>query len=336
MSSAGEKWDPTFTPALTPRKLGRLVLEPSFEPGAFDSHAVDCPFLFTHAGKTWMTYVGWDGRGYQTGLASSANLVDWQKEGILLPRGAPGSLTEHNMALTCLLRQNELYGPGELKQVDGRYVGVYHAYPNPGYEEGPAFIGLCFSRDLRAWEVGGPILLPADGAAWECGGLYKAWLLEENGVYYLFYNAKNHTTGAWREQTGLATSTDLLTWRRSPANPLLRNGGPGQPDEYFCSDPCVLFDRGQWYMFYFGLAADSHARDLLAVSDDLLHWTKMPAPLVDVSPAGPAVDTRHAHKAGIIARDGVLYHYYCAVADQTVQIGNQVHPEMRGISLAHS
>ena len=52
----------------TPKKHGQLVLAPSYKKGAFDSHAVDCPFLFSHDGKFWMTYVGWDGAGYQTGL----------------------------------------------------------------------------------------------------------------------------------------------------------------------------------------------------------------------------------------------------------------------------
>ena len=64
----------------------------------------------------WMTYIGWDGQGYQTGLASSENLLDWKKEGLILGRGPKGSITEHNIALTSILRDNDLFGLGALKQ----------------------------------------------------------------------------------------------------------------------------------------------------------------------------------------------------------------------------
>ena len=123
--------------------------------------------------------------------------------------------------------------------MNGSYLGVYHAYPDPGYEEGPAVIGLCWSRDLRNWRIEGPCLSAADGGAWEQGGLYKACLLEYGGTYYLIYNAKDRSA-KWKEQTGFATSPDLRTWTRFKGNPILRNGSPDSMDERFASDPCVL------------------------------------------------------------------------------------------------
>ena len=65
----------------TPNKCGSLLIEPACRKGTFDSHAVDCPFPFFHNGTYWMTYIGWDGIGYQTGLASSDDLLTWRKEG---------------------------------------------------------------------------------------------------------------------------------------------------------------------------------------------------------------------------------------------------------------
>src|SRR5580704_2261340 len=79
-------WAAEPSPYLTPHKYGKLVLKASTMPGDFDSRSVDCPFFFHHAGRFYMTYVGWDGTGYQTGLASSGDLVDWQKEGCILRR----------------------------------------------------------------------------------------------------------------------------------------------------------------------------------------------------------------------------------------------------------
>ncbi len=309
----------------TPHKYGRLVLSPSGSDADFDGRLCDCPFLFRHDGRFWMTYVGFDGVGYQTGLAVSDDLVHWTKRGLLLGRGPKGSVTEYNAALTCILRDNELLGSGELKKIDGRFIGTYHAYPNAGYESGPAAIGLCFSDDLTHWDVGEPVLHAAGGGAWERGGLYKSWLLEHDGVYYMFYNAKTDKSYDWVEQTGLATSTDLKNWTRHAGNPVIVNGGAGEPDELFASDPCVFRHEGKWVMFYFALARDCHARDLAAVSDDLLNWTKCKEVLIDVGPPG-SIDSQHAHKPGIIASAGRLHHFYCAVSD--------ANPPVRGITFA--
>jgi len=318
----------------TPQKHGKLVVAPSYKKGAFDSHAVDCPFLFSHDGRFWMTYVGWDGTGYQTGLASSYDLLNWNKERLLLGRGPKGSVTEYNAALTCILRDNELFGPGTLKRVSGRFVGTYHAYPKPGYETGPAVIGLCYSDDLRSWDVRPPVLLPEPSCEWEAGGLYKSWILEFDGVYYLFYNAKNRTDNAWVEQTGLATSHDLVHWDRFRGNPVLRLGAKGDFDDRFASDPCVVRHDGIWIMFYFGLCSDGHARDGVAFSDDLRSWRKAGEILIDVGP-DESLDSRHAHKPGVIGKDGRFFHFYCAVAPAKDKcLGEIERDEVRGISVA--
>lgn len=321
---------------LTPEKAGRLLLTPSYRKGSFDSHGIDCPFLFSHDGRYWMTYVGWDGQGYQTGLAVSDDLIAWHKEGCIIGRGPRGSHTANNIALTGILRENALFSAGALKRVGGRFVGTWHAYPDPGYEAGPGVIGLAWSDDLYSWEVGPPVLKPDPACEWEAGGLYKSWLLEADGVYHLFYNAKNRTEPPWVERTGFATSTDLVHWERNPGNPVLGLGEEGAFDDRFASDPCVLFDSGTWYMFYFGLSSDGHARDGVAYSGDLLHWRKSGEILIDVGPPG-SVDSRYAHKPGIIWKDGRLYHFYCAVAPAVnPRMGEIEHDEVRGISVALS
>ena len=59
----------------TPHKYGKLVVAASGEAGAFDSRSVDCPYVFHARGRFYMTYVGFDGTGYQTGLASSSRFM---------------------------------------------------------------------------------------------------------------------------------------------------------------------------------------------------------------------------------------------------------------------
>ncbi|MCD4824597.1 MAG: hypothetical protein K8S55_08310 [Phycisphaerae bacterium] len=337
----------------TPNKTGALVLSPSYEKGTFDSHAIDCPFPFYHDGRYYMTFIGWDSIGYRTGLASSEDLLHWKKEGMIMDRGPKGSVTEFNVALSCILRDNDVFGPATLKKVDGRFLGTYHAYPEPGYEGGPAVIGLCYSDDLRNWEVCDPILKPSPTCEWESGGLYKSWIMEHDGTYYLFYNAKNQTEWPWLEQTGVAISTDLIHWERYEGNPILKVGADGAFDDLFASDPCVFRHDDFWVMFYFGNCSDGHARDGIAFSKDLLNWEKSNKVLVDVGQAGSidsryackagiiakdeSIDSHHAHKAGVIAKNGQLFHFYCAVAPANNAVTGEIQTdEIRGIALAVS
>jgi len=337
LALAATRWNLAEGPEVsrfeTPHKYGKLVLQASGESGAFDSRAVDCPFVFQHDGRFYMLYVGFDGTGYQTGLASSRNLTEWEKLGCILRRDPASSVARYNVAMNWILRENALRSPGRLKKVGGRLLGVFHAYPNPGYESGPAVIGLCWGRDLMNWELGDVILRPEEGADWEQGGLYKPCLVEHAGTYYLFYNAKTKSLpktqgGGWREQIGLATSRDLKHWTRCQCNPIIVNGPPGSWDERFASDPCVVLDGGRWAVFYYGLDRKGVARDLLALGRDPFHMEKVKRILVDVGPPG-SIDSTYAHKPSIVYHQGALYHFYCAVSGRWPR-------EVRGISVARS
>jgi len=311
----------------TPYKYGKLVLSAASDASAFDSRSVDCPFVFSNAGLYYMTYVGFDGTGYQTGLASSKDLVEWTKLGCILRRDPSSAITRYNVAMTWIVRDTMLRSPGRLRKIHGRFLGIYHAYPNAGYEAGPAVIGLCWSDDLMHWDLGDIILRPDDGAEWERGGLYKPCLLEDNGTFYLFYNAKN-TEKRWREQIGVATSKDLKTWTRHPGNPIIANGGAASWDERFASDPAVFRDGRTWVFYYYSLDAKGKARDLLALGNSPFHAEKVDRILIDVGPPG-TVDATYAHKPSVIQHDGALYHFYCAVSGRYPN-------EVRGISLARS
>ena len=290
----------------TPHKRPSLLLAPSHTRGAYDSHAVDCSFLCSHDGRFYMTHVGWDGVAYRTGLASSDDLIHWRREGVILDRGPKGSPTEHNAALSWIVRDNDLFGAGRLKRVRGRFLGTYHSYPGAGYEAGPAAIGLCWSDGRRHWEVDEPILRCTDGDPWERGGLYKSCLVEHDGTYWMFYNAKNVATWPRVEQIGAAVSTDLKSWTRLQQNPLLRVGPPGAFDDKFVSDPCVLRAGDVWVMFHYALSSDGHARDTVAFSHDLVNWERSNEVLVDVGPPGSIRLTSRAQAVGLLQRRDVV------------------------------
>lgn len=317
-----------LAPYRTPYKYDRLLFGGSGVAGSFDEKSVDCPFVFSHDGAFWMTYVGFDGTGYQTGLARSEDLIHWERKGIMLARDPNDPIIKFNIASASILRENDLYSAGKLLKVDGKYVCAWHAYPNSGYEVGAAVIGLAYSTDLLHWERTPPILFAEDGTDWEKGGLYKPCLMKDGDTYYLFYNAK--TTGTpWFEQTGVATSKDLKTWTRFAGNPIIRNGDPDTSyDTRFASDPAVYRYKNKWVLYYFGRAKDGRCHELMALGDDLMHFTKTNEPLVSPGPK-PSYDDDFTHKPTLIAHKGDLYHFYCAV-------GGKWPNDIRGITVARS
>lgn len=341
-------------PYRTPFKRPSLLLGPTGKAGDFDQLSVDDPIVFHANGKFYMLYIGFDGTGYQTGLASSDDLLNWTRIGLAGPRDPASVYTKYNLAISSILRDKSLHGTGEVIKVDGQYVAAWNAYPAAGYEAGAAVIGLARSRDLLHWTLTDPILKPEDGAAWEHGGLYRPDLCLFEGSYFLYYNAKTDTLpkaegGGWHEQTGVATSRDLMTWTRSPLNPILANGTrgsatypPGSPghdrapatpdarDSRFASNPYVMRYGKQYAMFYFGFGYERPGRacEMLALGTDPLHFRKVPEILIDTGAPG-SIDETFAHKPSVIFHAGVLYHFYCAVAGKYPN-------EVRGIAVATS
>ena len=299
---------------ITPYKYGEAVLTGSGVGGMYDRLAVDCPTVFSHNGRYYMMHVGFDGTGYQTGLAVSDDLVRWRKLGVMLRRGSNMVWDSVGMAATTILMDKGLYGGNRLRKWRGRYWLMYHSYPGVGYESGSAEVGLAWTEDesLMDWHFyGAPVFSWRQGAAWERGGLYKTDLLEHDGRFYLFYNAKEKDSEGWTEQTGVAESDDLIHWTRPFDHPVL----PVTPqawDSVFASDPQVFYDARaeRWVMFYYGLGNLS-ACEGVAVSGDLYRWTKFPAPILTTGGRN-TIDSTYAHKPGVIFANGALYHFYCA------------------------
>jgi predicted GH43/DUF377 family glycosyl hydrolase len=341
-------------PYRTPYKYPELVLKATGVKGGFDGLSVDDPIVFRANGSFYMLYIGYDGIGYQTGLASSTDLLHWRREALVGPRDPASASTKYNLAISSILRDKNLHGTGEAIKVKGQYVAAWNAYPSSGYEEGAAVIGLGTSPDLLHWTLTAPILTPLDGMPWEHGGLYRPDLLLDDGIYYLYYNAKTDNLpkvegGGWHEQTGVATSKDLTHWTRSPLNPILPNGPRGSAtyptgnplhdvtpqvtdarDSRFASNPYVVKEGGRLAMFYFGFGyrRPGRACEMLALGSDPFHFTKVAEVLIDTGAPG-TIDETFAHKPSVIYHEGMLYHFYCAVSGKYPD-------EVRGIAVARS
>ena len=327
----------SVAPYRTPYKYPKLLLGPTNAKGDFDEKSVDDPIVFRANNEFNMLYIGFDGTGYQTGLATSPDLIHWTRKALVGPRDTAAKYTKFNLAISSILRDKNLHGTGDAIKIGGRYLGAWNAYPSAGYEEGAAVIGLAWSRDLLHWELTEPILLPQDGTAWEHGGMYRPDLMLDNGTYYLYYNAKTDTLpkaqgGGWHEQSGVATSRDLKTWTRYAGNPILPNGSreTNARDARFASNPYVVKNGKQYAMYYFGFGYQRPGRacEMLALGDDPFHFAKVPEIIIDTGEPG-SIDETFAHKPSVIYHDGSLYHFYCAVSGKWPN-------EVRGIAVARS
>jgi predicted GH43/DUF377 family glycosyl hydrolase len=111
-------------PYRTPYKYPQLVLSATGRKGDFDQRSIDDPIVFYAKGAFQMLYIGWDGIGYQTGLATSPDLVRWTRTALVGPRDAASKYTKYNLALSSILRDKQLRTRGNAIKVKGRYIGA--------------------------------------------------------------------------------------------------------------------------------------------------------------------------------------------------------------------
>jgi predicted GH43/DUF377 family glycosyl hydrolase len=304
-------------------------------PGATNILGTDIPSVYQIPGDDdwYLSFVAFDGKGYQSYTAESTNLVDWGNYRLAMGYGATNEFDHGGRTLGgMLLDSYELKAPRRLKRRDGKFWTLYGAYAQQGgYELRPGGEGLAMSDDGLHWRraVDHPVLSLSDPdcAAWESNRLYQPWLVEDHGRFYDFYNAAHKS----HEQSGVAFSTDLTNWMRYPGNPVLHNQ-PGGYDAGFASDPKVYRDGDHWTMFYFGVGHGG-AHIMIAFSRDLVHWTADPEPLY-LSGGNPSgLDKRYAHKTSLVynPKNDTFYLFYCAVPGQ-----KGVVTEGRGIGLITS
>jgi len=83
-----------------------------------------------------------------------------------------------------------------------------------------ATVGHAISTDLREWQVLPDALAPGPAGSWDDGSTWTGSTLNHEGLWYTFYTG---VSKAQRDvqRVGLATSPDLLSWTRHPANPLI-------------------------------------------------------------------------------------------------------------------
>ena len=294
-------------------------------PGHEAFKSTDCPTVYQIPGdpKWYMSFIGFDGKGYSSFVAESDDLVHWRTMRLAMGFGPKGEFDHGGCVVGAYLYESSgIRDPRRLKKRGGKFWTLYGCYPRQGgYELRPGYEGVAVSDDGLTWRRGKdtPILSvhDKDCGEWERDCIYQPWLVEHGGRFYDFYNAAHGGI----EQSGLALSDDLLAWTRHPGNPILRNRKGGY-DERFCSDPKVYRDGDHWTCIYFGVGRGG-AHILAAFSRDLVHWTQHPEPLYKAGGHPAGLDRKYAHKISLVHNpaNDTFYMHYCAVGVRGRGIG---------------
>jgi len=304
---SGEVMERIYEQVKTPYKYGVIL---TGENGA----NVDCPSVFRRGDRWYMMYNLFAGKGYETLLAESEDLLCWKPLGKILP--FRDGAWDASQAAGFIALQDHLWGGSyTLGTYDGMYWLSYVGGALTGYETDPLAIGVAWTGDPTRpapWNrLDEPVLSrdQADVRPFESVTLYKSNIIHDEArtlgyPYVMFYNGK----GPDRECIGMAVSNDMRHWRRFGKEPVIDNG------KGISGDPQIVRLGDIWVMHYFGAFWRPKAFDTFACSYDLAHWTKWDGPHL-VEPSEPW-DKTYAHKPWVIRHGDIVYHFYCAVGDR--------------------
>lgn len=294
--------------------------------GHEDIKAVDVPTVYQIPGdeRHYLSFIGFNGQGYQSFVAESRDLVHWTDMRLAMGFGREGDFDHGGRVIGAYLYESyDIKAPRVLKKKDGKYWTLFGAYPRQGgYELRPGYEGVAVSRDGLTWTRAKdePILsvFDKDRGEWEQSCIYQPWLLEHEGLYYNLYNAANGGI----EQLGLATSDNLLDWKRHQANPVIPVGGEGSYNQRFSADGKIFRDGDHWICLFFGVGKGG-AHIMAAFSRNLTDWTVDPEPLYKAGGNPSGIDKSYAHKISLVwnPANETYYMFYNAVGNKGRGIG---------------
>ena len=298
----------------TPYKYGVVIRQPD------SSRLIDSPTIFQKEGRWFMTYIVFDGRGYETWLAQSDDLLHWTTQGRILSFTSAEWDASQKAGYPALLN-TQWGGSQALMPFKGKYWLSYLGGSVDGYEAGRLGVGMAYTDDPtepKEWKrLAKPVLSANDpDARWfEKSTIFKSSILQDERrltgkPFVMFYNARGDT--AEYESIGMAVSDDMEHWSRYGAEPVISQHQKGT----ISGDAQVVTMHGLYVMFYFGAfwKGSETATERFAVSRDLVHWKEWPGEDL-VKPSEP-FDVPYAHKPCVLKWKGVVYHFYTAVGNK--------------------
>ncbi len=324
-----QKMEEIYAEVETPFKYGLIMVPDS------NNLKFDCPTIFRQDDKWVMTYIIFDGRGYETHLAYSGDLLHWDEQGAIMQFSDTTDWDVNQKAGYTSLIDYEWGGDYHINSYDGKYWMSYFGGNSTGYEKGLLSLGMAYTAQnpasLHQWQrLEKPVLMSTDEDArwWDNITMYKCYVQEDKDQltghpFVMFYNAKGDSISRVRgaERIAMAVSDDMVHWKRFGDKPLLNHhvGITGDAVVQKIGDVYVMF-----YFRAYWPEGKTVVYNSFAASYDMVNWTEWNGKHL-IEPT-EEYDAMFAHKAFVIKVDGIVYHFYNAVDI----LGN------RGIALATS
>lgn len=299
-----------FDEIKTPYKYGVVFKHPD------STKLIDSPTIFRENNQWYMTYIVFDGKGYETWLSESSNLLDWKIKGKLLSF-TQNTWDANQKAGYMALVDTEWGGSYAVEKFKNKYWMSYLGGNTQGYEAGVLGVGLANNSKLtevNEWKTFlQPILKANDkNVRWfENKTIYKSLVIHDKKQltghpFVMYYNAKGDTANY--ESIGMAVSDDMVSWKRFGKNPVITK------HKGICGDAQIAKINDVYVMFYFGAFWKKGAFERFACSYDLQNWTDWQGE--DLIASSENYDETYAHKPWVIKWNGVVYHFYNAVGKQ--------------------
>jgi hypothetical protein len=143
--------------------------------------------------------------------------------------------------------------------------GITHAEPLHPMDEKQLAHACAASLQQVPWEKQAMALV-ADYEKWDEVHLWAPHVIRHDGLYYMFVCVGDDSSHSYKIH--LATSTDLFSWERHPANPMIVDG-------FDARDPFVMRIGDQWVMYYTATHRPEGGNHIIAcqTSPDLIHWS---------------------------------------------------------------
>ncbi|KAA3655094.1 MAG: T9SS C-terminal target domain-containing protein [Calditrichaeota bacterium] len=228
-------------------------------PGEWDDTEASHAFVAFDGAAFQMWYSGASQENtYRIGYATSPDGLSWTKDAT-----------------------NPVLDVGGANSFDGFNLWTPHVYADESgyqmwYSGGLTIsgIGYATSPDPSSWirQSSQPVLEKGNSGMWDEDYAYLPIILRNGSSYQMWYTGRS---ADGLVQTGYATSTDGMYWSKHANNPVLSVGGPGEWDSDGASAGSVLFEDGQYHMWYSNWSNPiTNIKIGYATSTDGINWIK--------------------------------------------------------------
>lgn len=244
---------------------------------SYDSgSAVEPSVYIAEDGKIYVFYAGLSNTNtWSICLATGYSFANLSKQGTVLSKGTGGDFDAGYVSGPRIKKFTHSGTTQFYLYYFGAATGTNAAV---GYEDEPASISVATasSPDGPWTKTGIQLITTGTAGGWEDVTIYRPDVIEKDGVYHLFYNAKSDSSGI--EDIGLATGPSPLgPFTKYAGNPVVTHGESWAAVRI--NDPYIVPVQDGYMMFYGGNTdfGSNPPRIGAAFSPDLLNWTEYPA-----------------------------------------------------------